>query len=73
VRANAIAPGVIWNEFLSRIYPPGYFESRKDQALLGRLGEPAEVASLALFLASDESAYITGEIFCISGGSYVRA
>jgi 3-oxoacyl-[acyl-carrier protein] reductase len=73
VRANAIAPGVIWNEFLSRIYPPGYFEGRKEQALLGRLGEPAEVANLALFLASDESAYITGEIFCISGGSYVRA
>ncbi|MFQ5827621.1 MAG: SDR family NAD(P)-dependent oxidoreductase [Candidatus Methylomirabilia bacterium] len=72
IRANAIAPGVIYNEFLSRIYPPGYFEARKEQALLGRLGEPAEVANLALFLASDDSAYITGEIFCISGGSYVR-
>jgi 3-oxoacyl-[acyl-carrier protein] reductase len=73
IRANAIAPGVIYNEFLSRIYPPGYFEARKEHALLGRLGEPAEVANLALFLASDDSAYITGEIFCISGGSYVRA
>ena len=72
VRANAIAPGVIYNEFLSRIYPPGYFEQRTDQALLGRLGEPAEVANLALFLAGDDSAYITGEVFCISGGSYVR-
>lgn len=73
IRANAIAPGVIYNEFLSRIYPPGYFEARKEQALLGRLGEPAEVANLAVFLASDDSAYITGEVFCISGGSYVRA
>lgn len=73
IRANAIAPGVIYNEFLSRIYPPGYFETRKAQALLGRLGEPADVADLALFLASDDSAYITGEVFCISGGSYVRA
>jgi 3-oxoacyl-[acyl-carrier protein] reductase len=72
IRANAIAPGVIYNEFLNRIYPPGYFEERKSHALLGRLGEPAEVANLALFLASDDSAYITGEIFCISGGSYVR-
>jgi 3-oxoacyl-[acyl-carrier protein] reductase len=73
VRANAIAPGVIYNEFLNRIYPPGYFEARRAQAFLGRLGEPTDVASLALFLASDDSAYITGEVFCISGGSYVRA
>ena len=72
VRANAIAPGVIYNEFLTRIYPPGYFEERKHRAILGRLGEPPEVANLALFLASDDSAYITGEVFCISGGSYVR-
>ncbi|MBI4610329.1 MAG: SDR family oxidoreductase [Candidatus Rokubacteria bacterium] len=72
VRANAIAPGVIYNEFLNRIYPPGYFEERKRQAILGRLGEPADVANLALFLASDDSAYITGEVFCISGGSTVR-
>lgn len=72
VRANAIAPGVIYNEFLNRIYPPGYFEERKQRAILGRLGEPSEVANLALFLASDDSTYITGEVFCISGGSYVR-
>jgi 3-oxoacyl-[acyl-carrier protein] reductase len=72
IRANAIAPGVIYNEFLTRIYPPGYFEERKTRAILGRLGEPPEVANLALFLASDDSAYITGEVFCISGGSYVR-
>lgn len=72
IRANAIAPGVIYNEFLNRIYPPNYFAERKKHALLGRLGEPREVAELACFLASDESAYITGEVFCISGGSYVR-
>jgi len=72
IRANAIAPGVIYNEFLNRIYPAGYFEERKKLALLGRLGEPREVAELACFLASDESAYIAGEVFCISGGSYVR-
>ncbi len=38
--------------------------------LEGRLSQPREVADLALFLASDESAYVTGEVFCIS--SYVR-
>ena len=70
---KGFARGVIYNEFLSRIYPPDYFEKRKDQSLVGRLGEPADVANLALFLASDEASYITGEVFCISGGAYVRA
>lgn len=72
IRANAIAPGLIYNEFLSRIYPPDFFEKRKAEAPLGRLGEPADIANLALFLVSDDSAYVTGEVFCVSGGSYVR-
>lgn len=72
IRANAIAPGVIYNKFLERIYPPAFFEERKRQTFAGRLGEPEEVAHLAAFLASDESAYITGEVFCMSGGAYVR-
>ena len=72
IRANAIAPGLIYNEFLSRIYPPDFFEKRKAEAPLGRLGEPADIANLALFLASDDSAYVTGEVFCVSGGAYVR-
>jgi 3-oxoacyl-[acyl-carrier protein] reductase len=72
IRANAIAPGLIYNEFLSRIYPPDFFEKRRAEAPLGRLGEPVDIANLALFLASDDSAYVTGEVFCVSGGSYVR-
>lgn len=71
VRVNAIAPSVIFNEFLQRIYPPGMFETAKKRNPMGRLGEPAEVANLALFLASDLSSYITGEVISISGGSVV--
>ncbi len=71
IRVNAIAPGVIYNEFLERIYPPGMFEAAKRHNPLGRLGEPLDVANLALFLASDMSSYITGEVVSISGGSVV--
>ena len=69
VRANAIAPGLIYNEFLERIYPKEFFEAFVRRTPLGRAGEPADVADLALFLASDMSRYITGEVICISGGS----
>jgi 3-oxoacyl-[acyl-carrier protein] reductase len=71
IRVNAIAPSVIYNEFLERIYPPGMFEAAKKRNPMRRLGEPREVANLALFLASDMSSYITGEVVSISGGSIV--
>lgn len=73
VRANAIAPGLIHNPFLDRIYAPEYFEGWKRRSLLGRLGKPEDVADLVMFLATDRSSFITGEVFCISGGAYVRA
>ena len=72
IRVNAIAPGLIYNEFLSRVYPPEFFENWQRGTLLGRLGTPEDVANLVMFLATDESSYITGEVFCISGGAYVR-
>ncbi len=71
IRVNAIAPSVIYNEFLERIYPPQMFEAAKRRNPMGRLGEPLDVANLALFLASDMSSYITGEVVSISGGSVV--
>src|SRR5437588_9002603 len=55
IRVNAIAPGVIYNEFLEKIYPPGMFEAAKKRNPMKRLGEPVDVANLALFLASDMS------------------
>ena len=73
IRVNAIAPGLIYNEFLSRIYPPEFFERARRGIPLGRVGEPRDVAKLALFLASDLSAYITGEVFSISGGAIMHA
>lgn len=73
VRVNAIAPGLIWNPFLERIYPPGALQKLVEPAALGRAGQPEEVAALALFLAGDESRSITGEVQTISGGLYYKA
>ncbi len=73
IRINAIAPGLIYNPFLERIYPPEFFQRIAQRTPLGRVGEPPDIASLATFLASDQSSYITGEVFCISGGMYMKA
>ncbi len=69
IRVNAIAPGLIYNEFLDRIYPKEFFERYAKRVPLGRVGQPPDVADLAVFLASDMSRYITGEVVSISGGS----
>jgi 3-oxoacyl-[acyl-carrier protein] reductase len=71
VNVNAICPGIIDTEIVS-YYTPETRKFMSDDTLLGRFGRPEEVASLALFLASDESDYITGESFTIAGGRAMR-
>ncbi len=69
IRVNAIAPGLIYNEFLNRVYPKEFFERYAKTVPLGRVGQPPDVADVAVFLASDMSGYITGEVVSVSGGS----
>lgn len=73
IRVNAIAPGLIYNEFLRRIYPDAMFRSVEKRTPVGRVGQPQDIANLALFLVSDESSFITGEVMCCSGGLYMHA
>jgi NAD(P)-dependent dehydrogenase (short-subunit alcohol dehydrogenase family) len=71
VRANAIAPGVINTLATAAGFSgPNTDWGRRiaEQVPLRRFGEPGEVASLAVFLASEESAYISGTCICIDGG-----
>lgn len=71
VRANAIAPGVINTPATAAGFAgPNAEWGRRiaAQVPLGRFGQPEEVAALALFLASDESAYVSGTCICIDGG-----
>jgi NAD(P)-dependent dehydrogenase (short-subunit alcohol dehydrogenase family) len=69
IRANCIVPGAIRTPMLDVIArKPRISNGRGAAALLGRPGEPDEVARMALFLASEESAYVTGSTFLIDGG-----
>lgn len=71
ITANAIAPGPIRTPMLEQAVAKGgekILRAMTDATLLRRLGEPEEVAAAALFLASDQAAYITGETLGVSGG-----
>jgi NAD(P)-dependent dehydrogenase (short-subunit alcohol dehydrogenase family) len=71
ITANAIAPGPIRTPMLEQAVAAGgdkLLRAMTDATLLRRLGEPDEVAAAALFLASDQAAYITGETLGVSGG-----
>lgn len=70
VRVNAVAPGVIQTDMISRI-PPAKLESLKNSIQMSRLGTPEDVAGAILFLASDLSRYVTGQVLGVDGGMWL--
>jgi NAD(P)-dependent dehydrogenase (short-subunit alcohol dehydrogenase family) len=64
IRVNAVSPGPI----LTEIHPPGRLEASVGLTPLGRAGEPEEVASTVMFLASDEASFVTGANLVVAGG-----
>lgn len=67
IRVNAVTPGFIKTPMTEKV-PEKILTAMAEKAMLKRLGEPAEVAYLYLFLASDESSYITGQVIGVDGG-----
>jgi 3-oxoacyl-[acyl-carrier protein] reductase len=70
VTVNAVAPGFIATDMTSTM-PEEAQKWVLSQTPLGRVGSPDEVAAAVLFLASDEAAYITGQVLRVNGGMYV--
>ncbi|MGI6726418.1 MAG: 3-oxoacyl-ACP reductase FabG [Christensenellales bacterium] len=67
VRVNCIAPGYTMTDILKTV-PQDLLDKFAAMTMLGRLGQPHEIASAALFLASDEASYITGQTLQVDGG-----
>ena len=72
IRANSISPGVIeTNQTREQLKDPEWAGYMLGKTLLGRLGRPEEIASVALFLASGDSSYVTGVDIVVDGGMKV--
>jgi len=67
VRVNAIAPGYTMTDMLKSV-PQDLLDEFAKLTMLKRLGQPEEIASVALFLASEDASYITGQTICVDGG-----
>ena len=69
IRVNAIAPGLVDTRLASAIIENSErVKVFTDRTAVGRYAQPEEIAHLAVFLASDESGYVTGQTYCVDGG-----
>jgi NAD(P)-dependent dehydrogenase (short-subunit alcohol dehydrogenase family) len=73
IRANSISPGMVESPATAKqLEVPGFRQGHLDAIMLSRTGRPEDIASLAVYLASDESAWVTGANFVIDGGFMAR-
>ena len=70
IRVNAIAPGFIETDMTAAL-PAEEFSEGRDSIAMGRLGTPEDVANTVLFLVSDLSTYVTGQVLGVDGGLLV--
>lgn len=68
IRVNAVAPGPIWTPLIPSTMPPEKSETFGKQMLIGRAGQPAELAGAYVLLASDEGSFMTGAVIPVTGG-----
>lgn len=68
IRVNAVAPGPVWTPLIPSTIPPEQAEKFGQDSIFGRPAQPIELAPSYVFLASDESRFITGEVLGVTGG-----
>lgn len=71
IRVNGVAPGPVWTPLIPATFPPEAVETFGGDTLLGRPGQPSEIAPAYVFLASQDASFMTGQMLHINGGSRV--
>jgi 3-oxoacyl-[acyl-carrier protein] reductase len=69
IAVNCIAPGPVWNDMMEHLYGPERLAERCRTIPMQRMAESGEVAALALYLASAEAQYLTGQVLHLDGGA----
>ena len=72
IRVNGVAPGPIWTPLIPATFPPDKVESFGADVPMGRAGQPAEVGTCFVFLASADASYLTGQTIHPNGGGFVE-
>lgn len=72
IRVNAVAPGPVWTPLIPSSFDEATVKEFGSKTSLGRPGQPVELASAYVYLASDESSYVSGEIIHVNGGEVVN-
>jgi NAD(P)-dependent dehydrogenase (short-subunit alcohol dehydrogenase family) len=72
IRVNGVAPGPIWTPLIPSTFPAEEVETFGSDVPLGRAGQPEEIAPSYVFLASDDSSYMTGQVLHPNGGTIVN-
>ncbi|MCK0159159.1 SDR family oxidoreductase [Allomuricauda sp. F6463D] len=71
IRVNAVAPGPIWTPLIPASFDEKNVKEFGENVPLGRMGQPAEVGPAYVFLASEDSSYMTGQVMHINGGEII--
>jgi NAD(P)-dependent dehydrogenase (short-subunit alcohol dehydrogenase family) len=72
IRVNGVAPGPVWTPLIATTFKPKEVATFGSDTPLGRAGEPLEIAYAFVFLGSDESTYITGQVIHPNGGEIIN-
>jgi NAD(P)-dependent dehydrogenase (short-subunit alcohol dehydrogenase family) len=72
IRVNAVAPGPVWTPLIPSSFDENVVKQFGSKTSLGRPGQPVEIAPAYVYLASDESSYVSGEIIHVNGGEVIN-
>lgn len=71
IRVNAVAPGPIWTPLIPASYSAEYVQTFGTDTEMRRAGQPFELAPAYIYLASDDSSYVTGQVLHVNGGGFI--